>query len=50
LNAKKGGNAQGGIKVIEEMNQNIIIINELNDDLAQGTGFYNKLKEYLNNL
>jgi len=34
LNSKKGTNAQGSIKVIEDMNFNIQIINELNDDFG----------------
>jgi hypothetical protein len=50
LNSKKSSSAQTAVKVIEDMNYNITIINEINDDFTQGTNFYNNLTLYLNNL
>jgi len=50
LNSKKSAGAQTAVKVIEEMNFNITVINEINDDFQQGTTFYNNLTLYLTNL
>lgn len=50
MNENRSSQNQGAIKVLEDMSQAINLINEVFDDLAQGSEFYNNLSYYLNSL